>query len=60
MVFLLNYNMEPAKKMVSGADIWLNTPLPPLEASEISGMKAAFNGIPSLNVLDGSFLTLFE
>jgi len=39
--------------VVSGADVWLNTPLPPLEASGTSGMKAAFNGVPSLSVLDG-------
>jgi starch phosphorylase len=39
--------------MVSGADVWLNTPQPPLEASATSGMKAAFNGVPNLSVLDG-------
>ena len=39
--------------MVSGVDIWLNTPLPPLEASGTSGMKAALNGVPSLSVMDG-------
>ena len=39
--------------MVSGADIWLNTPQPPLEASGTSGMKAALNGVPNLSVLDG-------
>ena len=38
---------------MSGADIWLNTPQPPLEASGTSGMKAALNGVPSLSVLDG-------
>jgi starch phosphorylase len=38
---------------VAGADIWLNTPAPPLEASGTSGMKAAMNGVPSLSVLDG-------
>jgi starch phosphorylase len=38
---------------VSGCVVWLNTPLPPLEASGTSGMKAAFNGVPSLSVLDG-------
>jgi starch phosphorylase len=38
---------------VAGADIWLNTPLRPLEASGTSGMKAALNGVPSLSVLDG-------
>jgi starch phosphorylase len=45
--------MELALAMVSGVDVWLNTPLRPLEASGTSGMKAAFNGVPSLSVLDG-------
>ncbi len=53
MVYLPNYNMDIALAMVSGADVWLNTPLRPLEASGTSGMKAAFNGVPSLSVLDG-------
>jgi len=53
IVFLPNYDMEIALRMVSGSDIWLNTPFKPLEASGTSGMKAAFNGVPSLSVLDG-------
>ena len=53
IAFLPNYNMQVALEMVSGADVWLNTPLPPLEASGTSGMKAAFNGVPSLSILDG-------
>ncbi|MFI5303349.1 MAG: alpha-glucan family phosphorylase [Nitrospiria bacterium] len=53
MVFLPNYNMELAHTLVSGVDVWLNTPQRPLEASGTSGMKAAFNGVPSLSVLDG-------
>jgi len=53
MVYLPNYDMDIAQAMTSGVDIWLNTPLRPLEASGTSGMKAAFNGIPSLSVLDG-------
>lgn len=52
-VFLPDYTMEMAAIMTAGADVWLNTPLPPLEASGTSGMKAAFNGVPSLSVLDG-------
>lgn len=52
-VFLPNYNMELALTMVAGVDVWLNTPLRPLEASGTSGMKAAFNGVPQLSVLDG-------
>jgi len=53
MVFLPDYDMELALLMVSGSDVWLNTPLRPLEASGTSGMKAAFNGVPQLSVLDG-------
>ena len=45
--------MALAKLLVAGADVWLNTPLPPLEASGTSGMKAALNGVPNLSVLDG-------
>lgn len=52
-VFLKNYNLELALKMVAGSDIWLNTPLPPMEASGTSGMKAALNGVVNLSVLDG-------
>ena len=52
-VFLPNYNMEIARDLVAGADVWLNTPLPPLEASGTSGMKAALNGVLNLSVMDG-------
>jgi starch phosphorylase len=45
--------MALAQLLVAGVDIWLNTPLPPLEASGTSGMKAAFNGVPNLSVPDG-------
>jgi starch phosphorylase len=45
--------MELAKLLTAGADVWLNTPEPPMEASGTSGMKAALNGVPSLSVLDG-------
>jgi starch phosphorylase len=45
--------MELARLLVAGCDVWLNTPVPPLEASGTSGMKAALNGVPSLSVLDG-------
>jgi glycogen phosphorylase len=51
--FLSNYDMEVAKMLCAGVDVWLNTPLPPMEASGTSGMKAAMNGVPSLSVLDG-------
>jgi starch phosphorylase len=53
MVYLANYDMRIAANLVSGADVWLNTPLPPLEASGTSGMKAALNGVLNLSVLDG-------
>jgi starch phosphorylase len=51
--FVPNYNMAVAGDLISGSDVWLNTPLRPLEASGTSGMKAAFNGVPQLSVLDG-------
>ncbi len=53
IAFIQNYNMDIALKLVSGADIWLNTPLRPLEASGTSGMKAAHNGVINFSVLDG-------
>ena len=53
MTFLPNYDMKLAQTLVAGADVWLNTPLPPLEASGTSGMKAALNGVLNLSVLDG-------
>ena len=53
IAFLAGYDLDVARLMVSGSDVWLNTPLPPLEASGTSGMKAAFNGVPNLSVLDG-------
>ena len=51
--YLERYDMELAKLLTAGADVWLNTPEPPMEASGTSGMKAALNGVPSLSVLDG-------
>ena len=53
MVFIPGYDMAVAQALVAGVDLWLNTPRPPLEASGTSGMKASFNGVPSLSVLDG-------
>ncbi|MBN2120298.1 MAG: alpha-glucan family phosphorylase [Candidatus Omnitrophica bacterium] len=53
IVYLDNYDIDLAKILISGADLWLNTPRKPQEASGTSGMKAALNGIPSLSVLDG-------
>jgi len=53
IAYLPEYDLGLAQCLVAGADVWLNTPLPPREASGTSGMKAAFNGVPSLSVLDG-------
>jgi starch phosphorylase len=53
IVYLENYNMDIAAKLISGVDVWLNTPIPPLEASGTSGMKAAHNGVINFSVLDG-------
>jgi starch phosphorylase len=53
MAFLPGYDMALAAKLVSGVDIWLNTPQRPLEASGTSGMKAALNGVLNFSVLDG-------
>jgi len=53
IAFLPGYGLDLARTLAAGADAWLNTPVPPLEASGTSGMKAALNGVPSLSVLDG-------
>ncbi len=53
IVYIENYNMDSAAKLTSGVDVWLNTPLPPFEASGTSGMKAAHNGVVNFSVLDG-------
>ncbi len=53
IIFLENYDIEVAKKLVQGVDIWLNTPTRPLEASGTSGMKAVINGVLNFSVLDG-------
>ena len=53
VVYLENYDLESAKLLTSGVDLWLNTPQRPQEASGTSGMKAALNGVPSLSILDG-------
>jgi starch phosphorylase len=53
VVYLENYDMDIAAKMVGGVDVWLNTPMRPMEASGTSGMKAAHNGVLNFSVLDG-------
>jgi starch phosphorylase len=56
VAFVEDYDQHMAQRMVRGVDIWLNNPLPPLEASGTSGMKAGANAVPSLSVLDGWWL----
>lgn len=56
IAFVENYDQHLAARMVRGVDVWLNNPLPPLEASGTSGMKAGANGVPSVSVLDGWWL----
>jgi starch phosphorylase len=53
VAYLPGYDLELARVLIAGSDVWLNTPLAPQEASGTSGMKAALNGVPSLSVLDG-------
>lgn len=53
VVFVENYNLNIAKHLVQGVDVWLNTPLKPLEASGTSGMKAGVNGVLNFSVRDG-------
>ena len=56
IIFLENYDMQLARRLVSGVDIWLNTPTRPLEASGTSGEKALMNGVLNFSVLDGWWL----
>jgi glycogen phosphorylase len=56
IAFVENYDQHLAARMVRGVDMWLNNPLPPLEASGTSGMKAGANGVPSISILDGWWL----
>jgi len=53
ITYLENYDMEKAQKLVSGVDVWLNTPKRPMEASGTSGMKAALNGVINFSIPDG-------
>jgi len=53
IIFLEDYDMQLARRLVSGVDIWMNTPTRPLEASGTSGEKAELNGVVNLSVLDG-------
>jgi starch phosphorylase len=53
VAFIENYDKEVAHHLLAGVDVWLNNPIPPLEASGTSGEKASLNGVPNLSVLDG-------
>jgi len=53
IAFVEDYGEGVAQYLVHGVDVWLNNPLPPMEASGTSGMKAALNGVPSLSIMDG-------
>jgi len=59
VAFLEDYGEQFAQYMVHGVDIWLNNPLPPMEASGTSGMKAALNGVPHLSIMDGWWIEGF-
>ena len=56
VAYVEDYDMELARYLLAGADVWVNMPRPPMEASGTSGMKAAINGVPNLSVLDGWWL----
>ncbi len=60
IAFVEGYDQQLAQYLVHGVDIWLNNPLPPLEASGTSGMKAAVNGAPNLSILDGWWIEGFN
>src|SRR5262249_57163723 len=53
IIFLEDYDLQPARSLVSGVDIWLNNPIAPLEATGTSGIKAAINGRLNVSILDG-------
>jgi starch phosphorylase len=55
-----NYDEQLAQYMVHGVDLWLNNPVPPMEASGTSGMKASLNGVPQLSILDGWWIEGFN
>jgi len=60
IAFVEDYGEQLAQYMVHGVDVWLNNPLPPLEASGTSGMKAALNGVPNLSIMDGWWVEGFN
>ena len=60
IAFVEDYGEQLAQYLVHGVDIWLNNPIPPLEASGTSGMKAALNGVPNLSIMDGWWIEGFN
>lgn len=60
IAFLEDYGEQFAQYMVHGVDVWLNNPVPPMEASGTSGMKAALNGVPHFSLLDGWWIEGFK
>ncbi len=60
IAFVEDYGEQLAQYMVHGVDVWLNNPIPPLEASGTSGMKASVNGVPTLSTLDGWWIEGFN
>jgi starch phosphorylase len=60
VAFVEDYGEQLAQYMVHGVDVWLNNPIPPMEASGTSGMKAAVNGVPNLSILDGWWIEGFN
>lgn len=60
LVFLEDYDISVAKMLVAGVDVWLNTPLRPMEACGTSGMKAALNGVLNCSVLDGWWDEMYD
>jgi starch phosphorylase len=60
IAFVEDYGEQLAQYLVHGVDVWLNNPLPPMEASGTSGMKAALNGVPHLSIMDGWWIEGFN
>lgn len=60
IAFVENYDEQLAQYMTHGVDVWLNNPMPPLEACGTSGMKASLNGVPHLSILDGWWIEGFN
>src|SRR4029079_12000455 len=60
MVFIENYDINIARYLVQGVDVWLNTPRRGMEASGTSGMKAVMNGVPNCSILDGWWVEGYE